>query len=159
MSLQALQKHLPKLIKAKIIQKKYDGKLSLTETGRILTKSIPSIEFLNDNSDYLNDHSFSSLPTQFLQRIDDLENFEILSKSEFEKKYECFLNESDEYLKIMSVENHFDLNHGSISKILDRKVMIFEILGKNSILPASKLDDEKSKKKNSDLDDLFETVS
>ena len=62
MTLQAMQKHLPKVIETDLIKKNTDGKLSLTGIGYILANQIPSIEFLSDNVSYLKTHSLSSLP-------------------------------------------------------------------------------------------------
>ena len=73
--------------------------MSLTQIGFALANQIPSVEFLSDNNSYLKTHSLSSLLSQFLQQIGDLEKFEMVSKLENNEKYADFLGEAEEYIK------------------------------------------------------------
>jgi predicted transcriptional regulator len=135
MTLQAMQKHLPKLIETGIIKKNTDGKMSLTEIGHTLANQIPSIEFLSENESYLKTHSLSSLPVQFLQRIGDLEKFELVPKLKNNEKYADFLTEAEEYVKIISTQNRFNLDAATISKMSKKKIRISQISDEIAPIP------------------------
>ena len=144
MTLQAMQKHLPKLLKAGIIEKKSDGGLRLSQLGHILVNQISSIEFLSENALYIRTHCLSFLPSPFLQRIGDLEKFEIIDGSENAEKFENFLSETDRYIKIISKQNFFDFNEERISGLIKKGINISQISDKQTIL--QKIKQEKSLK-------------
>ena len=132
MTLQAMQKHLPKLLNAGIVKKTNDGTLTLTQIGHVLTNQISSIEFLSDNKSYLETHSVSSLPSSFLQRIGDLENFEIVHESNSIEKFNDFLTEIEIHFKILSKQNYFDLDAKMISDMLKKEIKISQISEENT---------------------------
>ena len=144
MTIQALQKHLPKLLDADIIEKKNDGTMVLTQIGHMLTNQISSIEFLSDNRSYLKAHSFSSLPQSFLQRIGDLEKFEIVNESGNVEKFNNFLSETEIRLKILSKWNYFDLDASMISNMLEKKIQISQISDDDTIRKSDVLKKEGS---------------
>ena len=144
MTLQAMQKHLPKLLNAGIVEKRNDGTLALSQLGLILINQISSVEFLSENASYLKRHCLSSLPSVFLQRIGDLEKFEIINGKDNIEKIENFLSETEEYLKIITKQSYFDFDEETISKLENAGVRISQILDENSTNP--KLKKEKSRK-------------
>ena len=144
MTLQAMQKHLPKLLNAGIVEKRNDGTLALSQLGLILINQISSVEFLSENASYLKTHCLSSLPSVFLQRIGDLEKFEIINGKDNIEKIENFLSETEEYLKIITKQSYFDFDEETISKLENAGVRISQILDENSTNP--KLKKEKSRK-------------
>ena len=168
MTLQAMQKHLPKLLDAGIVEKKNDGAMKLTQIGYILTKQIPSIEFLSENISYLKTHFLSSLPSQFLQRIGDLEKFEIVHEGGNIEKFDNLLRETDSYIKILSKQNYFDLNTEMISNMLKKEIRVFQVSDENATFPKMKMKQEKTniyktkeffKKKTSEYIPLLTLVS
>ena len=144
MTLQAMQKHLPKLLNAGIVEKRNDGTLALSQLGLILINQISSVEFLSENASYLKTHCLSSLPSVFLQRIGDLEKFEIINGKDNIEKIENFLSETEEYLKIITKQSYFDFDEETISKLENAGVRISQISDENSTNP--KLKKEKSRK-------------
>ena len=155
MTLQAMQKHLPKLIDTKIVQRKSSGKISLTELGHALVMNIPSMDFLSENKSFLQSHLLSLLPVQFLQRIGDLENFEIMSTILNDALYDEFFSESEKYLKILSKQNFFVLDDRLISKILQKKIKTFYISDKNAFSSLKK-DNKGNFDKKSRISSYFE---
>ena len=137
-TLQAMQKHLPKLIDTKIVQKKSSGKISLTELGHALMMNIPSLDFLSENKSFLQSHLMSLLPVQFLQRLGDLENFEIISYSMNDTLYDEFFSEAEKYVKILSKQNYFVLSDSLTSKTLQKKVKISYISDENAFYSPTK---------------------
>ena len=156
MTLQAMQKHLPKLIQVGIIEKKLNGKMSLTGIGYALINQIHSIEFLSDNDSYLKIHSLSLFPSQFLQRIGELEKFKMVSRFKNDERFADFLNEAEKYIKIISTQNHFDLNTIMISEILKKKIPILQISDDSNFLSTRKGNQKKSEKENRYLNGFFE---
>ena len=138
MTLQAMQKHLPKLINAKIIQKKSNGNISLTELGHALMMNIPSMDFLSENKSFLYNHLLSLLPVQFLQRLGDLENFEIISPNMYYALFDEFFSEAEKSVKILSKQNSFVLGDRLTSKTLKKKVKIYYISDANAFSSPSK---------------------
>ena len=138
MTLQAMQKHLPKLLSAGIVEKKNDGTLSLSQLGHILINQISSVEFLSENAPYLRTHCLSSLPSPFLHRIGDLEKFEIIKGEDNVEKVENFLFETEEYVKIISKQKYFDFDKEAISKLLKKEISIYQISDEHTAHPKVK---------------------
>ena len=149
MTLQALQKHFPKLIELDIIEKKSDGNVSLTELGYVVAKQIPSIQFLFENREYFKTRYLSLIPTQFLQRLGDLQEFEIISGKE-QEKFNTFFHDSEEFVKLIILKNYFKLEFPTVSKLMKKGVKISHISDNNTVSSTrwqnltKKLESEKS---------------
>ncbi len=131
MTLQALQKHFPKLIELDIIEKKSDGNVSLTELGFVVAKQIPSIQFLFEKREYFKTHNLSLIPIQFLQRIGDLQEFEMVSGKE--ERLNTFFNDSKEFVKLIILKNYFNLEFPTVSKLMKKKIKISHISDNNTV--------------------------
>ena len=136
-SLQAIQKHFPKLIQTSIIEKNKVGKLSLTNVGYALIKQIPSIHFLFENREFLKRHSLSKIPSKFLQRIGDLENMEIISVKQDLRKCEEFIDEAKKYIKLVTLQNPMNIDENSFSKLSKKKIKISHIIDSKTVAPPS----------------------
>lgn len=135
MTLQAMQKHLPQLVEINIIDKKPNGNISLTEIGHTVAKQIPSFQFLFENREYLRNHVLSLIPPQFLQRIGDLQEFEIVSGIESTERCKTFFDEIEEYIKLMTLQTPLNVDFIEFSKLLKKNVKISHIIDKNTVLP------------------------
>ena len=148
-TLQAIQKHFPKLVEADIIEKRSDGKAALTEIGYTIVKQIPSFQFLFENKEYLKTHSLSSLPTQFLQRIGELQEFEMVSRKENPTNCNIFFQEAEKFVKLITLENYFNIDADIFLKLWKKKIAISQISDNNDLFPGwekltKQLDLEKS---------------
>ena len=148
MTLQAMQKHLPQLVEINIIEKKPNGNISLTEIGHTVAKQIPSFQFLFENSEYLRNHVLSLIPTQFLQRIGDLQEFEIVSGKESTKRCNAFFDEAEEYIKLITLQTPLNVDFIEFSKLLKKNVKISHILDKNIVVPRKWFESTKKLEKN-----------
>jgi predicted transcriptional regulator len=70
---QETSKHLMRLRDAELIEKDSDGFFDLTPFGRIILTLLPSVKFLVQNREYFLSHDISSLPSEFLERIGELQ--------------------------------------------------------------------------------------
>ncbi|MEJ2261635.1 MAG: helix-turn-helix domain-containing protein, partial [Nitrosopumilaceae archaeon] len=124
-SLQAFQKHISKLYEVNLISKNSNGMISLTQTGFALTEQIPSIQFLSENKEFFQTHSLSFLPTEFVQRIGDIQNHEKISGlPKIIKKLHQILEESTEYSKFIDWQRYFETTQISLSKLLSNSKKI-----------------------------------
>ena len=142
MTLQAIQKHFPKLVDNGLVERKSNGKNALTEIGYAVAKQIPSIEFLEENKEYLKTHSISTLPTQFLQRIGDLQKFEMVQGIKRAKPHNAIFEEAKEYIKIITLQNSFNVDT-TFTKTLKNKVTISQISNDDTIISHKVLEQEK----------------
>ena len=116
-TLQAFQKHFTKLDKAKIIEKNSGGVIKLTEIGNALTKQLPSIQFLSNNTKFFEVHSLSFLPSKFIERIGELEEFEIINEVNSNiENFEKFM-ESSKQIKLVNVPFFINENNEKILNI------------------------------------------
>lgn len=74
-------KHLARLRDAQLIDKDSDGFYALTAFGKVaLVNIILSIKFLSRYRDYLMTHDISSLPHEFIERMESLETLNIVKR-------------------------------------------------------------------------------
>jgi predicted transcriptional regulator len=80
-SMQEASKHVARLRDQNFIEKNLSsGYYALTTLGKLVTKLLPSIEFLSENKDYLLTHNISSLPEEFIERIGELQEHQYNAK-------------------------------------------------------------------------------
>lgn len=156
MTLQAMQKHLPKLLKSGIIEKKSDGTLMLSQLGQVLVNQISSIEFLSENASYIKTHCLSFLPPSFSRRIGDLEKFEIINGSENVEKFENFLSEADSHIKIISKQNFFDFHEERISGLVKKGIRLSQISDRQTAIPKIKQEKTTKNQGKYEIKEIFE---
>ena len=80
-SMQEASKHVTRLRDQNIVEKNpSNGYYILTTLGKLVTKLLPSIEFLSENKEYLLTHNMSSLPEEFIERIGELQEYQYNAK-------------------------------------------------------------------------------
>jgi predicted transcriptional regulator len=80
-SRQEASKHVTRLRDQNFVEKNpSNGYYKLTTLGKLVTKLLPSIEFLSENKDYLLTHNMSSLPEEFIERIGELQEYQYNAK-------------------------------------------------------------------------------
>jgi predicted transcriptional regulator len=68
--MQEASKHLARLREQNFVeQNPSNGYYALTTLVKLVTKLLPSREFLSENKEYLLIHNISSLPEEFIERI------------------------------------------------------------------------------------------
>nr|MDO8100046.1 hypothetical protein [Candidatus Njordarchaeota archaeon] len=77
LSIQEASRHLSRLRDAKLIARDSDGFYCLTPLGLVTLRLVPSYSFILKNRDYFQDHDLSWLPPEFIERIGELEEYEL----------------------------------------------------------------------------------
>lgn len=119
-SLQAFQKHFSKLVNSNLVEKNFDGSISLTNVGRIIVKQIPSIQFISENSERLKTYDLTILPTHLLERIGEISEFETILEKSKDEKYVRVIEESKKQINVILPQNFNTVL--TIQKILKKKV-------------------------------------
>ena len=73
-SIQAISRHLDKLIESKLIEKTSEGKFRISSIGKITLSQIPFFEFLSKNKKYFETHDFTGIPENLITRMGELVN-------------------------------------------------------------------------------------
>lgn len=71
-SLQALTRHIDKLIDSKMIEKTTDGRFQLSSIAKVSLIQMPFFEFLSKNHKYFSTHDFTGIPPHLVARIGEL---------------------------------------------------------------------------------------
>ncbi len=77
-TMQESHRNINRLIDAKLVKKTGESELLLTPYGEIIVSLIPSFNFPYIHKEYFQDHTLSSLPLKFIQRIGSLNNCEVV---------------------------------------------------------------------------------
>jgi len=78
-SIQALSRHLDKLVESKLVERSSDGKYLISTIGKIALSQIPFFEFLSKNKEYFETHDFTGIPYHLISRIGELVNCKLES--------------------------------------------------------------------------------
>ena len=134
-SIQGLQRHVDKLLDASLILKNSDGEFSVSPIGVAVLNQISAFEFLSKHKDYFKNHNFGDLPSEFIQRIGDLNESQFISSTMDNWQHaKNFQLEAKEYLcgisHILAIE-FFEF----LIDMLKKGVKFSAILGENTIIP------------------------
>jgi len=81
-SIQEASKHVARLREQNFVEKNpSNGYYALTTLGKLVTKLLPSMEFLSENKEYFLTHNISSLPEEFIERIGELQQHQYNAKA------------------------------------------------------------------------------
>ena len=109
-SMQEASKHVARLREQDLVEKNpANGYYSLTTLGKLVTKLLPSIEFLSDNKEYLLTHNISMLPEEFIERIGELKEHQCNAKAGLVFSFtHQVLREANEFVWLMSDHSLID---------------------------------------------------
>jgi predicted transcriptional regulator len=110
-SIQEASKHVARLRDQYFIEKiPSNGYYTLTTLGKIVTKLLPSLEFLSKNKDYLLTHNISSLPEEFIRRIGELQEHQYNAKTGLVLSFtQQVIHEADKFVWLMSDHSLIDV--------------------------------------------------
>jgi predicted transcriptional regulator len=108
-STQETSRHLSRLQEAKIIERRADGCFNVTPFGKSLLVLLPSLKFLTRHKEYFLSHDLSTLPSEFIERIGELEEGEFRhGVGEVLNHTAVVIREAEEYVWLCS-DNPMDL--------------------------------------------------
>jgi len=135
MTIQGIQRHIHRLLDSGLIEKNFDGKLSLTNLGQISLMQIPGLNFLSKQQQYFLAHDFSDIPSEFISRIGDLEksitSFSMASTTNNSQK---IIKKAKKYVRCIFTQPPILVGE-LIKKQLESDIKVSLIFGKNSIIP------------------------
>lgn len=73
-SIQALSRHLERLLNSGLVEKTKDAKYQLSSIAKISLAQIPFFEFLSKNNEYFVTHDFTGVPEHLISRMGELSN-------------------------------------------------------------------------------------
>lgn len=90
-SIPAIQKHTDRLLLSGLIERKENGAITLSPTGFATLEQVSFFEVLSKYRDYFQDHTFGNLPVQFIHRLGELIDSELITKEMqvWEKQRDC----------------------------------------------------------------------
>ena len=135
MSIQAIQKHIDKLVVPGLIEKNIDGVFSVTPIGKITLEQIPAFQFLSKNRKYFDKHTFEGIPQKLSLRIGDLYNSEYLGDQmkAWQHNRDLCLNNREflDSVTITTPNEFLDI----VEENLKHGVKYRMVFGKNSYVP------------------------
>jgi predicted transcriptional regulator len=110
-SMQEASKHVTRLRDQNFVEKNpSNGYYTLTSLGKLVTKLLPSIEFLSQNKEYLLTHNISSLPEEFIERIGELQEHQYNAKvGQVLSFTQQVIREADKFVWLMSDHSLLDV--------------------------------------------------
>lgn len=110
-SMQEASKHVARLKDQNFVEKNpSNGYYTLTTLGKLVTKLLPSLEFLSENKEYLLTHNISSLPEEFIERIGELQEHQYNAKTGLVLSFtQQVIREADKFVWLMSDHSLIDV--------------------------------------------------
>ena len=141
LTIQDAHRNIDKLIESGIIQKNSDATLSLTGYGKLMTKQLTSLQFLNKHKQFFEDHTLENIPEKFMQRVGALnETRPITSVAEVLEKLKKIESDTKDHLKIMISQAWSDEGKILIN-LIKNNVIVHSLIGKNTVLPDEIIDE------------------
>lgn len=98
-------RQLQRLSKASLLQRQPDGTYTTTQYGRLMLQLFPSIELVHKHKGYFLTHDLSQLPNQFIERIGELSQAELITDTmESMNRIEQMVNGAEQYLWAVGTE-------------------------------------------------------
>lgn len=109
--MQEASKHVGRLREQNFIEKdSSNGNYSLTPLGMLITKLLPSIEFLAANKEYLLTHDVTLLPEEFVERIGELREHQYNTKVGLVLSFTYqVIREADKFVCLMADHSLIDV--------------------------------------------------
>ena len=115
-----IHRNFTRLSKVGLIEKDIDGNYGLTIFGKTVFAQINSLMFVPNHKNYFKNHTFSSLPDKFIQRIGSLNESKLVNGYiKVMEQWNDIYKNSDGYLYNVLVEVPYDVN---LIKVLTDKL-------------------------------------
>lgn len=96
-------RHLAKLVEAKLVGKNEQNFYEISNFGRLVLATLPTLEFLVKNREYFVTHNINELPLEFIYRLGELKNAEYKTTvSNILRHIEQVLEEAQEFVWLMA---------------------------------------------------------
>ncbi len=118
MTVTETSRHLQRLTDAKLVAKGTDGLYGLTPYGEMVLSQMSGLAFIEKRRDYFLEYDVSSLPYEFISRIGELAEGEVIIESfRALEKTERVLKEAEEFVWVLSDTNFTLLARSVLDKL------------------------------------------
>jgi len=134
-SKQEVHRNFTRLVESGLIEKKMDGKYSLTTFGEVVCTQVPTIVFLSQNRKYFEEHSLGDIPHKFKMRCGQLATGKhIKGFSKIMEQWKSIYKNSDEYIYEILSEVPLDLIEPLVKRI-KKGVKFNYIFSESAVIP------------------------
>ena len=131
-----IHRNLNRLQESNMVEKKPDGTYCLTSFGNMMHSIIPVVNYLKENQNYFNDHSLTSLPNKFIDRLGALSNSKLVhGYVKVAEKWKEIYSNADKFINNVLIEaSYSDDIMKTISEKLQKDVTISSIFSDKPII-------------------------
>jgi predicted transcriptional regulator len=138
-TVQDIHRNVNRLMVAGLVRRE-DGKIHLTEYGRLVTKQIAYFIFMKKHEKFFESHTLGDIPEKFLQRVGALQKCEFVrSVAAVMERLKKLESGTKKQLKIM-VSQAWAEEGRIIIELPMHGVQVLSIVGKNTIMPKEIID-------------------
>jgi predicted transcriptional regulator len=138
-TVQDIHRNVNRLMVAGLVRRE-DGKIHLTEYGRLVTKQIAYFIFIKKHEKFFESHTLGDIPEKFLQRVGALQSCELVhSVAAVMEKLKKLESSTKKQLRIM-VSQAWAEEGRIIIELSIHGVQVLSIVGKNTIIPKEIID-------------------
>jgi len=132
---QEVHRNFTRLVESGLIEKKVDGKYSLTTFGEVVCTQVPTVVFLSQNRKYFEEHTLGDIPYKFKMRCGQLANGKYIKGfSKVMEQWKSIYKNSNEYIFEILSEVPLDLIEPLVKRV-KKGVKFNYIFSESAVIP------------------------
>ncbi len=132
---QEVHRNFTRLVESGLIEKRIDGKYSLTTFGEVVCTQVPTVVFLSQNRKYFEEHTLGDIPYKFKMRCGQLANGNhIKGFSKVMEQWKSIYKNSNEYIFEILSEVPLDLIEPLVKRV-KKGVKFNYIFSESAVIP------------------------
>ena len=132
---QEVHRNFTRLVESGLIEKRIDGKYSLTTFGEVVCTQVPTVVFLSQNRKYFEEHTLGDIPYKFKMRCGQLANGKhIKGFSKVMEQWKSIYKNSNEYIFEILSEVPLDLIEPLVKRV-KKGVKFNYIFSESAVIP------------------------
>lgn len=132
---QEVHRNFTRLVESGLIEKRIDGKYSLTTFGEVVCTQVPTVVFLSQNRKYFEEHTLGDIPYKFKMRCGQLANSNhIKGFSKVMEQWKSIYKNSNEYIFEILSEVPLDLIEPLVKRV-KKGVKFNYIFSESAVVP------------------------
>jgi len=132
---QEVHRNFTRLVESGLIEKRIDGKYSLTTFGEVVCTQVPTVVFLSQNRKYFEEHTLGDIPYKFKMRCGQLANGKhVKGFSKVMEQWKSIYKNSNEYIFEILSEVPLDLIEPLVKRV-KKGVKFNYIFSESAVIP------------------------
>ena len=132
---QEVHRNFTRLVESGLIEKRIDGKYSLTTFGEVVCTQVPTVVFLSQNRKYFEEHTLGDIPYKFKMRCGQLANGKYIKGfSKVMEQWKSIYKNSNEYIYESLSEVPLDLIEPLVKRV-KKGVKFNYIFSESAVIP------------------------